>query len=297
MSSSTVLKLKDELRTTGDLMDLMDVIKQAASAQFQTLSGKRRKGGPQDGAQRVTAFAEAALALIPAPRRAHPFLNPETPLVLGAEAPLLGLLLVTSDDGFVGGLNASIIQKGILLPGGERANLTIVGERGKRYLTDLKKPFTYFPRFAPDDEQPLGELKDHITGLYLQGKVSRVVIVYPRLISFTNQDIQSFQLLPYEPPPAGRAGPVKPSLMEAILEPSADRIIDYLIGMLIAQKIKEVLWQSRLSELAARTMYLEGSVQTLSAQKKNLRHRYFRAKHEMTDTSIRETYAGLLMAE
>ena len=42
MSQSAVITVKKELRTTTDLMDLVDVLKQVASSQFQALDDKRK---------------------------------------------------------------------------------------------------------------------------------------------------------------------------------------------------------------------------------------------------------------
>jgi F0F1-type ATP synthase gamma subunit len=71
-------------------------------------------------------------------------------------------------------------------------------------------------------------------------------------------------------------------------------IIEYLIKLWLSRKIHDVLWQSKLSELAARAMHLEGSFQELGQQKRKLTLQYFRRLHEVTDTSIRESYAGAL---
>ncbi len=288
MSNAAILKLKSELRTTTDLMDLMEVMKQVASAQFQGLQGKRPKGGRAPDAKRVLSLIEESIASIPPGERSHPFLEKRD----RAAAPV-GILMVTANEGFVGGLNSGIVQKGLLIPAGERAELVVTGERGRRTLHDLGQRVAYFPRNGSErDEGAVRRLRDHLVDLYLKGKVGRVLVVYARLASFARQEIESLQLLPYELPEGG------PEIgAEVIIEPSAYEIIEYLVGRMIAMKIEEVFWQIRLAELAARTMYLETSTQTLADIRKKLRYQFFRAKHEATDTSIRETYAGLLMAE
>lgn len=285
MSNSTVLRFKKELRTTTELMELIDVLKRVAASQFHGIEEKRLKSGGDSA--RPPVILEDFFQLIPLHQRMHPF--------LGAPSEPLGLLVVTSDKGFLGGLNASVIQKALLSPGGERADLMVVGERGKLYLTDLRKRFTYFPREASDtDDQAAARLRDCIADRYLEGSFRRVLVFYPRFISFTHQEVDSFQLLPYELPLKGNGG-ADLKVTETILEPSAYSIIEYLIRLLLVLKIKEVFWQSRLSELAARTTYLETSFQKLQDLRKKLLFQYFRSKHEATDTSIRESYAGLLL--
>lgn len=286
MSNSVVLRFKKELRTTTELMELIDVLKRVAASQFHAVEEKRLKSGTS-AADRLTASLEDFFRLIPPDQRMHPFLkSPSEPL---------GLLVVTSDKGFLGALNASVIQKALLSPGGERANLMVMGERGRLYLTDLRKQFTYFPREASDtDEKAVERVRDSMVGEYLSGRFRKVLVFYPRFFSFTHQEVDSFQLLPYKLPFKGSEGAAG-TVIETILEPSADSIIEYLVRLLLAMKIREVLWQSRLSELAARTTYLETSFQKLQDLRKKLRFQYFRSKHEATDTSIRESYAGLLL--
>jgi len=136
-------------------------------------------------------------------------------------------------------------------------------------------------------------LRDHIVAQFLHRKVARVLVVYPRPLSFTQQEVCSVQLLPYERPPRGSGvGPPEPT--ETILEPSAYSIIEYLIKLWLTRRIHEVFWQSRLAELGARAMHLEASFLELAQAKKKQTLQYFRGLHEVTDTSIRETYAGVV---
>jgi F0F1-type ATP synthase gamma subunit len=169
----------------------------------------------------------------------------------------------------------------------------VLGERGRMYLRDSHEPFTDFPGVGEHiTAAPVERLRDHIVAQYLRRKIARVMVFYPRATSFTHQEVDSFQLLPYEPPASGGAG--APDPREVILEPSAPAIIEYLVRLWVTRKLHEVFWQSRLSELAARTMHLEGSLQELGQQKKKQTLQYFRNVHEVMDTGIRESYAGLL---
>jgi F0F1-type ATP synthase gamma subunit len=138
-------------------------------------------------------------------------------------------------------------------------------------------------------------LRDHIAAEFLRRKVARVVVVYPRPLSFTQQQVEAFQLLPYERPSGGSAAAAAAApARETILEPSASSIIEYLVKLWLTRKLHEVFWQSRLAELGARAMHLEASFLELGQQKKKQTLKYFRSLHEVTDTSIRETYAGVV---
>ena len=49
---------------------------------------------------------------------------------------------------------------------------------------------------------------------------------------------------------------------------------------------------SRLAELAARSVHLEGSTQELQRRGKKLHQQYFRRRHEVIDNSMRELFAA-----
>jgi len=316
MSQSAVINVKKELRITTDLMDLVDVLKRVASAQFQILEDKRKQSGwtraempsgdeksvSQQALQEsdwskamasaklkgpqvsLTAVVEDFLRLIPPQQCRHPFL-------LEASPPL-GIVIMATDEGFLGGLNAAVIQKALAARGDQEAELMVLGERGGMILRDYNEVFTSFPAVGENIiSRDVERLRDYIVEQYLLRKFSTVLVFYPRCFSFTRQEVDSFQLLPCKRPAPGG---VSSSSTEPILEPSASSIIDYLVKLWLGRKIHEVFWQSRLSELAARSTHLEASLQGLKDQKKKLTLQYFRSKHEVTDTGIRESFAGMI---
>ena len=318
MSKSAVIRLKKELRTTTDLMELLDVLKRVAASQFHSLDQKRQRAGwttadmpsedhdptseqawqepssamaigrseAQGPSLSLRVVLEDFLRLIPPHQCRHPFL--ERP------SPPLGIIIVTSDEGFLGGVNAAVIQKALSARGGQQAELIVLGERGKIYFGDLNEPFTHFPGVGEHiTPQAVERLRDYIVTQYLRGTFARVLVFYPRPLSFAHQEVDCFQLLPYERP-SQRPDVASSHSTEIILEPSAYSIIEYLIKLWLSRRIHEVFWQSRLSELAARPIHLETSLQGLGEQKKKLTIQYFRNVHEVTDASIRESYAGVV---
>ena len=315
MSSSAVINVKKELRTTNDLMDLVDVLKRVAAAQFQMLEDTRKQSGwtrlevasgnENSGASDVlhepdkfiseanaapfpqvslTAVVDKFLQLIPPEQCQHRFLQE-------ASTPL-GIVIMATDEGFLGGLNAAVIQKALAVKGSREAKLMVLGERGGMVLRDHNEEFTSFPAVGEKvNIREVERLRDYIVEQYLLGKFSTVLVFYPRCYSFTHQEVESFQLLPFVRPSSGGASA---TATDPILEPSATAIIDYIVKLWMGRKIHEVFWQSRLSELAARATHLEGSLQGLKDQKKKLILQYFRSKHEVADTGIRESFAGMI---
>jgi hypothetical protein len=270
MSKSMVIRLKKDMRATTDLMELVDVLKRIAASQFQVLDKKRQSmrwsasdrprtgglagdqtppepAGEASGGQAeakspglsLTVLLEEFFRLIPPQECRHPFLEPAS--------PPLGIVIVTSDEGFLGGLNATVIQQALSARQGRPSELMVVGERGRMYLAELNEPSTSFPGVGEHiTSSAIEGFRDYIVKQYLGGKFGQVLVFYP------------------------------------------------LIKLWLTRKIHEIFWQSRLSELAARMMHLEASFQELSQQKRKQTLQYFRNAHEVTDTSIRESYAGVL---
>jgi len=316
MSQSAVINVKKELRTTTDLMNLVDVLKRVASSQFQMLEDKRKLSGwtraelpsgdenlvgheaqqGSDGSRAMasaklkgppvslTAVVEDFLSLIPPRQCGHPFLR--------EASPPLGIVMMATDEGFLGGLNGAVIQKALAVRGNQEAELMVLGERGGMVLRDYNERFTAFPAVGEDVVlRDVERLRDYIVKKFLLREFSTVLVFYPRCFSFTHQEVDSFQLLPWK---RSSAGGLSSSSTEPILEPSAYSIIDYLVKLWLGRKLHEVFWQSRLSELAARATHLEGSLQGLKDKKKQLTLQYFRSKHEVADTDIRESFAGMI---
>jgi F-type H+-transporting ATPase subunit gamma len=244
------------------------------------MAGAKIKG-PQIS---LTAVVEDFLRLIPPQQWRHPFVQ--------EASPPLGIVIMATDEGFLGGLNAGVIQKALAARGDQEAELMVLGERGGMVLKDHNELFTSFPAVGENIiSRDVERLRDYIVKQYLLRKFSTVLVFYPRCFSFTRQEVDSFQLLPCK---RSSPGGGSSSSTEPILEPSASSIIDYLVKLWLGRKLHEVFWQSRLSELAARATHLEASLQGLKDQKKKLTLQYFRSKHEVADTGIRESFAGMI---
>ena len=84
---------------------------------------------------------------------------------------------------------------------------------------------------------------------------------------------------------------------ETIIEPSLKRMVEYLVRMWIGQLIHLIFWESKLSEWAARVVHLEKSSTEIKNQDKELKLKYFRILHQISDKSIREIFASRLTLE
>jgi len=226
----------------------------------------------------------------------HPF--------LGAPASPSNIVLITSDTGFLGKLNISVVNTALeQYSSGDL--LTVIGRQGSRYVEEKGIEFISFPGI--DDNISYSEilkLRDHILGVFLE-KEGKTIIVYPHFVSFSVQKTQQFQLLPCrflfsegEKKPTIDIDPEEAvvaalfSQEEVIVEPSLKRVVERLVKTWITQLINSIFWESKLSEWAARVMHLEKSSTEIKNYNKILRLQYFRLLHEISDKSTREIFAS-----
>jgi ATP synthase F1 gamma subunit len=222
------------------------------------------------------------------PRSAkHPFLIPrnETQIVVA----------FTSDSGLLGGLNMQVVNAAMhelqQMPG----RLVVVGERGKAYAQESKKPFVSFGGIKEEEQYAqVKQLRDYLVNSFLKESIGYLKVVFPRPVSFTVQKAEVVNVLPFCQESKEGATAPEP-LTGVIIESRPEDIIEYLVYLWMGQKLNQVSILSRLSEFAARFIHLEGSSQRLKEMDKSLRLQYFRIRHENIDCSMRELFAARLL--
>lgn len=277
----TAQKLKKELETNAELTDLLDVLKGVASSEFRILEKKK---------ERFAAFVEAFegfFQMIDFNFVEHPFAQ--------SKAGRLGIIMVTSDEGFMGGLNTRVITTALGYPGAENAELIIIGERGAIYLRGLGREFTQFPGIVKDERYEAAlRLKDFIIKEGLAGKFSRLILIYPKPVTFSVHQVEVLTILPCSEFLKKREKLLERG-EEVIIESPISNIIEYLLEAWITEKLFEVFEDSKLSEFSARTVRLDESHQILLQRGKSIRFQYFRSHHESVDKGMRETFSAQLI--
>ncbi len=275
----SVQKIKNELGFYTELEQLLDVLKGIAASQFRQLEEKKARF-----VKFMDAF-EGFFQMIDFSGLDHPFAKGQGKL---------GIIIVTSDEGFMGGLNTKVINIALAYPEAEQAQLITIGEQGTGYLKGMGRPCTPFPGIANEGGYETAlQLRDFIMKEATHGTFSRLVVFYPKSVTFTFQKIESVVLLPCGELFEKRKGVIAKE--DVILESSLNKIIEYLLGTWIMEKLLEVFEESRLSEFSARAIHLEASHQVLKEKEKLIRFQYFRSRHELVDRGTRETFSARLI--
>ena len=275
---ASLTKLKQEIQFNTRLGGLLDALKSIAAQQFQSLERKFRSNSAFFDAIHTVAGAFDVEHL------SHPFTRSEGPI---------GVIAVTSDTGLLGGLNQQVVLTAVQEYRRAPGELLIVGERGTSYVREHGLTCRAFKGVVDSERETLAaHVRDYALNQVLSGRLSGLSLVYPRALSFTLQRVELVRALPCAEwfrskttVRGTRSGP-------ALLESPASGVLEYLVWLWVGQKLFEVFGTSRLAELAARSVHLEGSSQELQRRGKKLQLRYFRERHEVIDRSMRELFAA-----
>ena len=115
---ATLVKLKRDLEFTGKIAEMVDIFKGVAISEFRHLQNRRRQF---DKFSRELDRIFSAVV----------FENPPHPFVVKDSSRPRGLVMVTSDEGFLGEYNSAIVN--FALNQRKRDDeLIVLGERGSR---------------------------------------------------------------------------------------------------------------------------------------------------------------------
>jgi ATP synthase F1 gamma subunit len=272
-----LIKLKKDVQFNAEFTKVVDVMKGIAAARFTSLQRELSLFEP------FTRAADDILGLVDLALVDHPFVRPRQGRT--------GVVVVTTDTGFLGGLNNQVVQAA-LGTGGSEGAYTVIGERGANAIKDLRMSGTIdaFPGIDDVQRLPLAlAVRDHVVEQCLQGAIAKLVVVYPKPLSFSSQRVVVEPLLPANSWVTEREDRKR---VDLLWESQPEGVVEYVVTKWLGHRFDEIFALSRLSELGARATHLEGSYQELGRLGKKLRHEYHRARHEMIDRSMREIFSA-----
>ncbi len=288
-------ELRSELRFYGDLLNLVETLKNIAAAQYHAMEKEK---------ERFDRFLEAFSGFF----RVVSMVDVDHPLVrVGCD--VTGIVVVTSDSGFMGGLNQGVIRRAAEIQGErphDKVALVVIGEKGAAVYADQEREFRAFPGIERETifEQAVA-IKNYIVGEVLAKRIGRVVITYPRPLSFTAQSVESVGMLPCAElfdvaieraaglPLQGFGQKWIARARAVIVESSPLDMLEYLSSVWVEAKLFEAFEDSKLAEFSARAMHLEGSLEKVREQFKKIKQQAFKATHEQIDKGMRESFSAV----
>ena len=187
------------------------------------------------------------------------------PLLEVREVRKRAIILVASDKGLCGALNSNLFRlvgqydphSTVFITAGRKA-AQFVARTGRRLVADF--PYGDTPRIA--ESRAIASLA---RDLFLKREVDEVKVVATRFINTLVQQPVALEFLPVgdirgvEVPGAPPPGAMAADKTEFLFEPSADDIIEYLLGHYLNIFIHVVLLNAKASEQSARMVSMKGA--------------------------------------
>jgi len=186
------------------------------------------------------------------------------PYLAQREIKTRGILLVTTDKGLCGPLNANLFK--LVVEVKTPAKFFSVGKKGTQFLARTKRDLV--ADFTVSDKLGFGEVKpviDLMVKAYLDGEIDTIEVIYPR---FRNTLVQEPQVRPVLPlaslqeflaaaqTDAGNAASTTDD-RDMLFEPSAGDILDALIPFYVNRLVYQLVLSARASEHSARMVAMK----------------------------------------
>ncbi len=190
----------------------------------------------------------------------HPFLT-QRPI------KTRGIILVTTDKGLCGPLNANLFK--LVLDIKTPAKFAVIGRKGAQFLARTRRDL--LADFLVSDRVPFAEVKvvaEFMVKQYLEGAIDTVEIIFPR---FKNTLVQVPTVMPLLPlssvaavvadlrSDAGHTAPATKTAggSQMLFEPDAATVLDALLPLYVNREIYQQVLDAKASEHSARMVAMK----------------------------------------
>jgi F-type H+-transporting ATPase subunit gamma len=215
----SVRDLRDRIRSLKNTQQITKAMKQVAAAKIRRAELLQKQSRPYADALGVMLQdLIAAVGTID-----HPFMK------AGSASAPAGVVLMTGDKGLAGAFNANLIRTAELLA---RENPNVVwypvGIKGRNATRRLGQPTIRTWLQQPKDKlEAAQEIAKQVSEDFVAGKIGKVTLISPKLISMMSQRPESRQLLPIEGRGAQTAGDGPRSAVE--FEPTPEDVLSRIL--------------------------------------------------------------------
>lgn len=269
--------------------------RQITKAMELVAASKMKKAQQAALAGRPYAELMAKMLARLAPRLAevqHPFL-------VQREIKTRGVLLVTTDKGLCGPLNANLFK--LVAEIKTPAKYFSIGRKGAQFLARNKRDLV--ADFHVSDKLAFSEVKvvvELMVKAYLAGDIDTIEVIYPR---FKNTLVQEPQVRPVLPLASlaefltsaqADAGTVAPSTddRDMLFEPAAADVLEALIPFYVNRHIYQLVLSARASEHSARMVAMKTAKDNATKLLGDLTLEYNKARQAAITAEILEISAA-----
>jgi F-type H+-transporting ATPase subunit gamma len=247
----------------------------------------------QDRMKLARPYAEKIRSVIGNLHHANP--DYKHPFMVSRAAKNVGIIIISTDRGLAGGLNANVFKQSLGLvkewqEKGAGVSLTVMGAKGIAFFRRLNLPMLASVSGLGDKPHVndlIGTVKVMLDA-YRDGKIDRLFLVHAEFVNTMTQKPRVDQLLPVQP--TDKAG--LQEHWDYIYEPSADAILDGLLMRYIESQVYRGAVENVASEMAARMVAMKAATDNAGKLIHELQLVYNKARQAAITTELAEIVGG-----
>ena len=219
----------------------------------------------------------------------HPF------MLTHAEVKAVGIIVISTDRGLAGGLNANVFKQTLLLARewqdkGAQVSLCVFGTKGLNFFRRLSLPILANAINLGDRPQVkdlVGAVKVMLDA-YAQGSLDRLFLVNAQFINTMTQKLEVVQMLPLEPLDTDNLQ----EHWDYIYEPEASAILDGLLRRYLESHVYRSAVENVASEMAARMVAMGAASDNAGKLISELQLIYNKARQAAITKELSEIVGG-----
>ncbi len=310
-----IKELKIRIKSIGSTRKITRAMQLVSAA-------KMRKA--QSAVLQSRSYASLAWEMVEEVAKQGSFDNPMTKVY--PKATKIGIILLSTNRGFVGSLNTNLAAKikELEQKAGTETDINIplkshlktgrnstdvimelitYGKKGQILAARLKKEIVAdFPKIDKTlSVEDIYSLAQFVTQAYATGKYRRIIIVYNHFISTIQQKSATRQILPfseeireellaYDKEDAAAAA-------KYIFEPEPSAVVDHLIPRIIESQIYQTILESDASEHSARMVMMKNATEAAGDLIADLTLTFNQLRQNKITTELAEITAGKIALE
>lgn len=209
------------------------------------------------------------------------------------------LVVMTSDRGLCGAMNANVLRYAQAEADKEKAAISYVAVGGKAERALARADQTLVASFAGladsahyEDIRPVAKI---LVDEFTAGRLDRITLVYPQFVSTLVNRPHAEPLLPAEPTENSESQTTaKGPKAVTLYEPSAESVLDSLVPRVLEVQLFQALLETKASEHSARMMAMRNATNNASDLLDELRFSFNQARQQAITTEIAEISAAAI---
>ena len=276
-------KVKVEVGEVRELVDLIGVLKDVADMKYHAMAAQKVKFNRFN--ESFTEF----FSLVGFYQVQHPLVTNSNPNTI--------ILVISTERGFVGDLNSRVVARAMEEKDkNPQAQFVVIGKKGVMKLEGMGHKLLK----SWEDVEDRGfyevavEIKTYLVKEVMEGRVGKVIIVYPWPKDYTTTKPRAVKLLPCEDLLPKQTQSVE-SFRQVIEESDPLDMTGYLADLWLSSKIYEIFFDTNLAAAAAQTQQLDSSLSKMRKERDVVKLKYRKAKRNDIDKSLREVFSARMM--